>query len=225
MIAAFIFFRIIKSCKSRTGAAEPDAGADFACTLPGLPVRAGIYCEAKIIQAAPTAKFIWRLWPCGLFSGEIGARTAYLRPVLSSCSPPPCPVSSARRVAALLRYVRSLRHAAPLSPHRGHRITCCPPLHRFPPRPFPGHPSSSAFFPRYPPYSWQTTLFCICPAPVFPFLASARPAPALPRPFSSPLVPPRSSLPPYSPFPTPAVPVVFSGGRRFWHENAKYFFI
>lgn len=101
MIAAFIFFRIIKSCKSRTGAAEPGAGADFACTLPGLPVRAGIYCEAKIIQAAPTAKFIWRLWPCGLFSGEIGARTAYLRPVLSSCSPPPCPVSSARRVAAL----------------------------------------------------------------------------------------------------------------------------
>ena len=84
MIAAFIFFRIIKSCKSRTGAAEPGAGADFACTLPGLPVRAGIYCEAKIIQAAPTAKFIWRLWPCGLFSGEIGARTAYLRPVLSS---------------------------------------------------------------------------------------------------------------------------------------------
>lgn len=94
MIAAFIFFRIIKSCKSRTGAAEPGAGADFACTLPGPPVRAGIYCEAKIIQAAPTAKFIWRLWPCGLFSGEIGARTAYLRPVLSSCSPPPCPVSS-----------------------------------------------------------------------------------------------------------------------------------
>ena len=135
MIAAFIFFRIFESCKSRTGAAEPGAGADFACTLPGLPVRAGIYCEAKIIQAAPTAKFIWRLWPCGLFSGEIGARTAYLRPVLSSCSPPPCPVSSARRVAALLRYVRSLRHAAPLSPHRGHRITCCPPLHRFPPCP------------------------------------------------------------------------------------------
>ena len=154
MIAAFIFFRIIKSCKSRTGAAEPGAGADFACTLPGLPVRAGIYCEAKIIQAAPTAKFIWRLWPCGLFSGEIGARTAYLRPVLSSCSPPPCPVSSARRVAALLRYVRSLRHAAPLSPHRGHRITSFP-----------------------------------------------------------------------ASFPAPAVPAVFSGDRRFWHENAKYFFI
>ena len=134
----------------------------------------------------------------------------------------------------LLRHVRSLRHAAPLSPHRGHRITCCPPLHRFPPRPFPGHPSSSAFFPRYPPYSWQTTLFCICPAPVFPFLASALLAPALPRPFSSLLVPscpflslllPVSSPPLYSLFPAPAVPAVFSGGRRFWHENAKYFYI
>ena len=212
MIAAFIFFRIIKSCKSRTGAAEPGAGADFACTLPGLPVRAGIYCEAKIIQAAPTAKFIWRLWPCGLFSGEIGARTAYLRPVLSSCSPPPCPVSSARRVAALLRYVRSLRHAAPLSPHRGHRITCCPPLHRFPPRPFPGHPpgihpthdrllSSASALPRYS-LSWH---------PPFPVPS---------RPFLSRLVPPLYSL-----FPAPAVPVVFLGGRRFWHENAKYFFI
>lgn len=212
MIAAFIFFRIIKSCKSRTGAAEPGAGADFACTLPGLPVRAGIYCEAKIIQAAPTAKFIWRLWPCGLFSGEIGARTAYLRPVLSSCSPPPCPVSSARRVAALLRYVRSLRHAAPLSPHRGHRITCCPPLHRFPPRPFPGHPpgihpthdrlpSSVSALPRYS-LSWH---------PPFPVPS---------RPFFSRLVPPLYSL-----FPAPAVPVVFLGGRRFWHENAKYFFI
>lgn len=212
MIAAFIFFRIIKSCKSRTGAAEPGAGADFACTLPGLPVRAGIYCEAKIIQAAPTAKFIWRLWPCGLFSGEIGARTAYLRPVLSSCSPPPCPVSSARRVAALLRYVRSLRHAAPLSPHRGHRITCCPPLHRFPPRPFPGHPpgihpthdrlpSSVSALPRYS-LSWH---------PPFPVPS---------RPFLSRLVPPLYSL-----FPAPAVPVVFLGGRRFWHENAKYSFI
>lgn len=212
MIAAFIFFRIIKSCKSRTGAAEPGAGADFACTLPGLPVRAGIYCEAKIIQAAPTAKFIWRLWPCGLFSGEIGARTAYLRPVLSSCSPPPCPVSSARRVAVLLRYVRSLRHAAPLSPHRGHRITCCPPLHRFPPRPFPGHPpgihpthdrlpSSVSALPRYS-LSWH---------PPFPVPS---------RPFLSRLVPPLYSL-----FPAPAVPVVFLGGRRFWHENAKYFFI
>ena len=212
MIAAFIFFRIIKSCKSRTGAAEPGAGADFACTLPGLPVRAGIYCEAKIIQAAPTAKFIWRLWPCGLFSGEIGARTAYLRPVLSSCSPPPCPVSSARRVAALLRYVRSLRHAAPLSPHRGHRITCCPPLHRFPPPPFPGHPpgihpthdrlpSSVSALPRYS-LSWH---------PPFPVPS---------RPFLSRLVPPLYSL-----FPAPAVPVVFLGGRRFWHENAKYFFI
>lgn len=187
MIAAFIFFRIIKSCKSRTGAAEPGAGADFACTLPGLPVRAGIYCEAKIIQAAPTAKFIWRLWPCGLFSGEIGARTAYLRPVLSSCSPPPCPVSSARRVAALLRYVRSLRHAAPLSPHRGHRITCCPPLHRFPPRPFPGHPpgihpthdrlpSSVSALPRYS-LSWH---------PPFPVPS---------RPFLSRLVPPLYSVP------------------------------
>ena len=212
MIAAFIFFRIIKSCKSRTGAAEPGAGADFACTLPGPPVRAGIYCEAKIIQAAPTAKFIWRLWPCGLFSGEIGARTAYLRPVLFCCPPPPCPVSSARRVAALLRYVRSLRHAAPLSPHRGHRITCCPPLHRFPPRPFPGHPpgihpthdrlpSSVSALPRYS-LSWH---------PPFPVPS---------RPFLSRLVPPLYSL-----FPAPAVPVVFLGGRRFWHENAKYFFI
>ena len=234
MIAAFIFFRIIKSCKSRTGAAEPGAGADFACTLPWLPVRAGIYCEAKIIQAAPTAKFIWRLWPCGLFSGEIGARTAYLRPVLSSCSPPLCPVSSARRVAALLRYVRSLRHAAPLSPHRGHRITCCPPLHRFPPRPFPGHPpgihpthdrlpSSVSALPRYS-LSWHP------PSSPPPFPVPSRPFSSLlvpSRPFSSLLVPSRpfSSPPLYSLFPAPAVPAVFSGGRRFWHENAKYFFI
>ena len=212
MIAAFIFFRIIKSCKSRTGAAEPGAGADFACTLPGPPVRAGIYCEAKIIQAAPTAKFIWRLWPCGLFSGEIGARTAYLRPVLFCCPPPPCPVSSARRVSALLCHVLFPRHAAPLSPHRGHRITCCPPLHRFPPRPFPGHPpgihpthdrlpSSVSALPRYS-LSWH---------PPFPVPS---------RPFLSRLVPPLYSL-----FPAPAVPVVFLGGRRFWHENAKYFFI
>ena len=191
MIAAFIFFRIFESCKSRTGAAEPGAGADFACTLPGLPVRAGIYCEAKIIQAAPTAKFIWRLWPCGLFSGEIGARTAYLRPVLFCCPPPPCPVSSARRVSALLRHVRSLRHAASLSPHRGHRITCCPPLHRFPPRPFPGiRPVSTLLMTDY------SLLHLPCPG--IPFLG-IRPAPALlvpSRPFSSLLVPscPVSSL-------------------------------
>lgn len=158
MIAAFIFFRIIKSCKSRTGAAEPGAGADFACTLPGLPVRAGIYCEAKIIQAAPTAKFIWRLWPCGLFSGEIGARTAYLRPVLSS-SP-----------AVLLRHALFPRHAESLPP---------------PPCPFPSARRSS--------------------------LAPSRPSDYL--------------LPAPASFPAPAVPVVFSGGRRFWHENAKYFFI
>ena len=153
------------------------------------------------------------------------------RPLLLSSSPPLLLSSSAMPCflgtpsLCLLCHVRSLRHAAPLSPHRGHRITCCSPLHRFPPRPFPGHPSSSAFFPRYPPYSWQTTLFCICPAPVFPFLASARPRPPpsllVPsRPFLSLLVPPLYSL-----FPAPAVPVVFSGGRRFWHENAKYFFI
>lgn len=191
MIAAFIFFRIIKSCKSRTGAAEPGAGADFACTLPGLPVRAGIYCEAKIIQAAPTAKFIWRLWPCGLFSGEIGARTAYLRPVLFCCPPPPCPVSSARRVSALLRHVRSLRHAASLSPHRGHRITCCPPLHRFPPRPFPGiRPVSTLLMTDYP------LLYLPCPG--IPFLG-IRPPPPFPvpsRPFLSLLVP---SCPFFSP--------------------------
>lgn len=180
----------------------------------GAACLSGNLLFAKIIQAAPTAKFIWRLWPCGLFSGEIGARTAYLRPVLSSCSPPPCPVSSARRVAALLRYVRSLRHAAPLSPHRGHRITCCPPLHRFPPRPFPGHPpgihpthdrlpSSVSALPRYS-LSWHPP-------------SSPPPFPVPSRPFSSP--------PLYSLFPAPAVPAVFSGGRRFWHENAKYFFI
>lgn len=191
-------------------------GAGRRCRLclhaAGAACLSGNLLFAKIIQAAPTAKFIWRLWPCGLFSGEIGARTAYLRPVLSSCSPPPCPVSSARRVAALLRYVRSLRHAAPLSPHRGHRITCCPPLHRFPPRPFPGHPpgihpthdrlpSSVSALPRYS-LSWH---------PPFPVPS---------RPFLSRLVPPLYSL-----FPAPAVPVVFLGGRRFWHENAKYFFI
>lgn len=171
MIAAFIFFRIIKSCKSRTGAAEPGAGADFACTLPGLPVRAGIYCEAKIIQAAPTAKFIWRLWPCGLFSGEIGARTAYLRPVLSS-SP-----------AVLLRHALFPRHAESL------RL-----------------PSSVSALPRYS-LSWHPP-------------SSPPPFPAPSRPFLSRLVPPLYSL-----FPAPAVPAVFLGGRRFWHENAKYFFI
>lgn len=99
MIAAFIFFRIIKSCKSRTGAAEPGAGADFACTLPGLPVRAGIYCEAKIIQAAPTAKFIWRLWPCGLFPGK----SAPVRHTSAPSSPP-----------VLLRHALFPRHAESL---------------------------------------------------------------------------------------------------------------
>ena len=233
MIAAFIFFRIIKSCKSRTGAAEPGAGADFACTLPGLPVRAGIYCEAKIIQAAPTAKFIWRLWPCGLFSGEIGARTAYLRPVLSS-SP-----------AVLLRHALFPRHAESLPP---------------PPCPFPSARRSSlapsrpsdyllpapASFPA-PAFSRTSVLFGLLspvstllmadypllylPCPGIPFLGIRPPRP---RPSSSLLVPscpflslllPVSSPPLYSLFPAPAVPAVFSGGRRFWHENAKYFYI
>lgn len=197
MIAAFIFFRIIKSCKSRTGAAEPGAGADFACTLPGLPVRAGIYCEAKIIQAAPTAKFIWRLWPCGLFSGEIGARTAYLRPVLSS-SP-----------AVLLRHALFPRHAESLPP---------------PPCPFPSARRSSlapsrpsdyllpapASFPA-PAFSRTSVLFGLLspvstllmadypllylPCPGIPFLGIRPPPPALvpSRPFSSLLVPSRPS--------------------------------
>ena len=133
----------------------------------------------------------------------------------SLCPPLPCPVSSARRVSALLRHVRSLRHAASLSPHRGHRITCCPPLHRFPPRPFPGiRPVSTLLMTDY------SLLHLPCPG--IPFLG-IRPAPALlvpSRPFLSRLVPPLYSL-----FPAPAVPVVFLGGRRFWHENAKYFFI
>ena len=140
----------------------------------------------------------------------------------SLCPPLPCPVSSARRVSALLRHVRSLRHAASLSPHRGHRITCCPPLHRFPPRPFPGiRPVSTLLMTDY------SLLHLPCPG--IPFLG-IRPAPALlvpSRPFSSLLVPSRpfSSPPLYSLFPAPVVPAVFSGGRRFWHENAKYFFI
>ena len=167
----------------------------------------------------------------------------------SLCPPPPCPVSSARRVSALLRHVRSLRHAASLSPHRGHRITCCPPLHRFPPRPFPGiRPVSTLLMTDYP------LLYLPCPGIPFLGIRPPPPAPALPRPFSSLLVPscpflsllvpscpflsllvpscpflslllPVSSPPLYSLFPAPAVPVVFSGGRRFWHENAKYFFI
>lgn len=60
------------------------------------------------------------------------------------------------------------------------------------------------------------------PCPGIPFLG-IRPSPSLlvpSRPFLSRLVPPLYSL-----FPAPAVPVVFLGGRRFWHENAKYFFI
>ncbi len=140
--------------------------------------------------------------------------------LLSCCPPPPCPVSSARRVSALLRHVRSLRHAASLSPHRGHRITCCPPLHRFPPRPFPGiRPVSTLLMTDYP------LLYLPCPG--IPFLG-IRPPPPPPPPFPVPspsLLLPVSSPPLYSLFPAPAVPVVFSGGRRFWHENAKYFFI
>ena len=173
MIAAFIFFRIFESCKSRTGAAEPGAGADFACTLPGLPVRAGIYCEAKIIQAAPTAKFIWRLWPCGLFSGEIGARTAYLRPVLFCCPPPPCPVSSARRFSLAPSRPSDYLLPAPAS-------FPAPAFSRNPPGIHPTHDrllSSASALPRYS-LSWHPP----------------RPRPS--RPFSSLLVPscPVSSL-------------------------------
>ena len=196
MIAAFIFFRIFESCKSRTGAAEPGAGADFACTLPGLPVRAGIYCEAKIIQAAPTANLFGGCGRAVYFPGKSAPVRHTSAPSSPPCSPPPCPVSSARRVAALLRYVRSLRHAAPLSPHRGHRITCCPPLHRFPPRPFPGHPpgihpthdrlpSSVSALPRYS-LSWHP------PSSPPPFPVPSRPFSSLlvpSRPFSSLLVP------------------------------------
>lgn len=200
MIAAFIFFRIIKSCKSRTGAAEPGAGADFACTLPGLPVRAGIYCEAKIIQAAPTAKFIWRLWPCGLFSGEIGARTAYLRPVLSS-SP-----------AVLLRHALFPRHAESLPP-----LPCPFPSARrsslAPSRPSDYLLLAPASFPA-PAFSRTSVLFGLLspvstllmadypllylPCPGIPFLGirPPPPAPVPSRPFSSLLVPscPFSSL-------------------------------
>lgn len=62
------------------------------------------------------------------------------------------------------------------------------------------------------------------PCPGIPFLGIRPPRP---RPSPSLLVPSRpfSSPPLYSLFPAPAVPAVFSGGRRFWHENAKYFFI
>ena len=209
MIAAFIFFRIIKSCKSRTGAAEPGAGADFACTLPWLPVRAGIYCEAKIIQAAPTAKFIWRLWPCGLFSGEIGARTAYLRPVLSCYPPPPCPFPSARRSSLAPSRPSDYLLPAPAS------------------FPAPAFSRTSVLFGLLSPVS--TLLMAdypllYLPCPGIPFLGIRPPRP---RPSPSLLVPSRpfSSPPLYSLFPAPAVPAVFSGGRRFWHENAKYFFI
>ena len=217
MIAAFIFFRIFESCKSRTGAAEPGAGADFACTLPGLPVRAGIYCEAKIIQAAPTAKFIWRLWPCGLFSGEIGARTAYLRPVLFCCPPPPCPVSSARRVSALLCHVLFPRHAESLP---SSAMSCflgtpslCPP----PPCPFPSArrfslaPSRPSDYLLPAPASFPAPAFSRNPPGIHPthdrLLSSASalpryslswhpPRPRPSRPFSSLLVPscPVSSL-------------------------------
>ena len=236
MIAAFIFFRIFESCKSRTGAAEPGAGADFACTLPGLPVRAGIYCEAKIIQAAPTAKFIWRLWPCGLFSGEIGARTAYLRPVLSSSPavllrhalfprhaeslpPPPCPFPSARRSS--------------LAPSRPSDYLLPSPASF----PAPAFYRTSVLFGLLSPVSTLLMTdysFLHLPCPGIPFLGIRPPRPRpsssllVPsRPFSSRLVPSRpfSSPPRYSLFPAPVVPAVFSGGRRFWHENAKYFFI
>ena len=62
------------------------------------------------------------------------------------------------------------------------------------------------------------------PCPGIPFLGIRPPRP---RPSPSLLVPSRpfSSPPLYSLFPAPVVPAVFLGGRRFWHENAKYFFI
>lgn len=116
----------------------------------------------------------------------------------SLCPPPPCPVSSARRVSALLRHVRSLRHAASLSPHRGHRITCCPPLHRFPPRPFPGiRPVSTLLMTDYP------LLYLPCPG--IPFLG-IRPPP--PPPFPVPSRPFLSLLVPSCPFFSPSRPLL-----------------
>ena len=81
-------------------------GAGRRCRLclhaAGAACLSGNLLFAKIIQAAPTAKFIWRLWPCGLFFGGIGARTAYLRPA----SPPSFPSILARKCEILL-YLRN----------------------------------------------------------------------------------------------------------------------
>ena len=148
----------------------------------------------------------------------------------------PCFLGTPSLCPSLLRHVRSLLHAAPLSPHRGHRITCCPPLHRFPPPPFPGHSSSSAFFPGHPPLARPSFVMPVpfgapylfptaplrrsaprCPAPIFPFLVSARPRPSPSFPVPTCRRIPRFRAGSCRPF--------LSGGRRFWHENAKYFFI
>ena len=202
MIAAFIFFRIFESCKSRTGAAEPGAGADFACTLPGLPVRAGIYCEAKIIQAAPTANLFGGCGRAVYFPGKSApvrhtsapsSSAVLLRHALfprhaeslpssamscflgtpSLCPPPPCPFPSARRFSLAPSRPSDYLLPAPAS-------FPAPAFSRNPPGIHPTHDrllSSASALPRYS-LSWHPP----------------RPRPS--RPFSSLLVPscPVSSL-------------------------------
>ena len=139
----------------------------------------------------------------------------------SLCPPPPCPFPSARRFSLAPSRPSDYLLPAPAS-------FPAPAFSRNPPGIHPTHdrlPSSVSALPRYS-LSWHP------PAPPRP-----RPSPSLlvpSCPFLSLLVPscpflslllPVSSPPLYSLFPAPAVPVVFSGGRRFWHENAKYFFI
>lgn len=85
MIAAFIFSGFSGHANSYK---DSEAGHRCKLCLEG----AGVACLsrnllfAKIIQAGPTAKFIWGLCPNGLFSGENSARAAYGSP--SSDIPP-----------------------------------------------------------------------------------------------------------------------------------------
>lgn len=123
----------------------------------------------------------------------------------SRCPPPPCPFPSARRSS--------------LAPSRPSDYLLPSPASF----PAPAFSRTSVLFGLLSPVSTLLmTDYSLLhlPCPGIPFLGIRPPCPRPSRPFLSRLVPPLYSL-----FPAPAVPVVFLGGRRFWHENAKYFFI
>ncbi len=125
----------------------------------------------------------------------------------SRCPPPPCPFPSARRSS--------------LAPSRPSDYLLPSPASF----PAPAFSRTSVLFGLLSPVSTllmtdYSLLHLPCPGIPFLGIRPPPPAPVPSRPFLSLLVPPLYSL-----FPAPAVPVVFLGGRRFWHENAKYFFI